>query len=87
MIWISLNKEKWRKEGQLKKKKKETNERLIKDKIIRDIRTLFEQQDKDYCKPRRVGNLWNNNYIKYENNDDKNRKLSLDKYLDKIKSY
>ena len=71
----------------IKKKKKETNERLIKDKIIRDIRTLFEQQDKDYCKPRRVSNPWNNNYIEYENNDDKNRKLSLNKYLDKIKSY
>ena len=30
--------------------KKETNERLIKDRIIRDIRTIFEQQEDDYCK-------------------------------------
>ena len=35
----------------------------IKDRIIRDIRTLFEQEDKeDYYKPKRVSNFWNNNY-------------------------
>ena len=71
----------------IKKKKKESRERLIKDKIIRDIRTLSEQQDKDYCKPTKVSIPWNNNYIEYESNDDENRKLSLDKYLGKIKPY
>ena len=30
--------------------------------VIRDIKTLFEQQE-DYYKPVRVGNFWNNNYI------------------------
>ena len=40
----------------LKKGNKEIN-----DKIIRDI-TLFEQEG-DYYKPIRVGNIWNNNYI------------------------
>ena len=33
----------------------------INGKIIRDI-TLFEQEG-DYYKPIRVGNIWNNNYI------------------------
>ena len=35
--------------------KKEHNEILIKDKIIGNIRTLFEQEeDEDYCRPKRV---------------------------------
>ena len=46
----------------LKKEKEE-----IKDRTIRDIRILFEQED-DYYKPIKTGNFWNNNYIKYESN-------------------
>ena len=34
-----------------------------------------------------VSNFWNNNYIKYESNGNKNRNLSLDKYLNKIEPY
>ena len=48
----------------------------MKDKIIRDIKTLFEEED-DYDKPIRVGNFWNNNYIEYESNGDKNKNLSV----------
>ena len=66
---------------------KEINNRLIKDKIIRDIRTLFEQEEEDYYKPKRVSNFWNNYYIKYESNGDKNRSLSIDEYLNKIDPY
>ena len=55
-------------------KKKKQNERIIKDRINRDIRTLFEQEE-DYYKPRRVINFWNNNYIEYQSNGDKNKKL------------
>ena len=68
-------------------KKYETNERLIKDRIIRDIRTLFVREEKDYYKTKRVSNFWNNNYSEYESNCDKNRNLSLDEYLNKIKPY
>ena len=46
--------------------KKERNDRIIKDKIIRDNRAYFEQEDNDYFKPKRVSNFWDNNYIKYE---------------------
>ena len=60
---------------------------MIEDRIIRDIRTLFEQQAEDYYKPKRVSNIWKNNYIEYESNGDKNRNLSLVKYLNKIKPY
>ena len=42
----------------------------IKDKTIREMKTLSEQED-DYYKSIRVGNSWNNNYIEYESNDDK----------------
>ena len=62
--------------------KKEQNERLIKDRLIRDFRTLFEQ-DEGYYKPERVSNFWSNNYIECESNGDENRNLSLDEYLDK----
>ena len=68
------------------RQKPEHNERLIKDKIIRDIRTLFEQEEY-YYKPKRVSSIWNNNYIEYEISGYKNSNLSLDKYLNKVKPY
>ena len=40
---------------------------------MEDSSTLFEQE-RDYCKPVRVGNFWNNNYINYESNGDRNKK-------------
>ena len=37
---------------------------VIKDRIIRYIRNLFEhEEEKDCCKPVRVGNFWRNWYI------------------------
>ena len=77
---------------QKKKKKKgirekKYNERLFKDRKIRDVRRLFEQEEKDYYKPKRVNNFRNNDYIEHESNGDKNGKLSLDGYLDEIELY
>ena len=70
------------------RKKKEINDKLIKDRIIRDIRVLFEQQqEEDYYKPKRVSNFWNDNYIEYESNGDRNRNLSPDEYHNNIKPY
>ena len=76
---------------QKKKKKKERNSRkakefinrLIKNRVIRDIRTLLEQQQEDYYKLKRVSNFWKNNYLKHESNYDKNKNLSLDEYSEK----
>ena len=51
------------------------------------------KEEEDYRKPKRViifanlSNFWNNNYIEYESNDDKNRNLSIDEYLNKIAHY
>ena len=60
--------------------------KAIKNRTIRYIRTLFELEDDDFYKPKRVSNFWNNT-IKYEGNGDRNKNLSMDKYLDKIRSY
>ena len=48
-----------------KKRKKIKNEKIIKDEIITDIRTLSEHEV-DYCETKIVSNFWNNNYIEYE---------------------
>ena len=65
-------------------KLKEENE-AIKDRIIRDITTLFEQED--YYKPVRVDNFYSNNYIKYGNNANKNKTLLIKDYFNKVKPY
>ena len=58
---------------------------MIKDKIIMDIRTLFEQEkEEDYYETKRVSNFWSNNHIEYESNDDKNRNLHLMNILTKL---
>ena len=58
----------------------------MKERIIRDIRTLFKGEDDNY-KPVSVGNFWDNNYLKNESSGDRNQNLSVNKYLDKIKLY
>ena len=65
-IWTLFEPEEEKEEG----KKRKHNQRIIEDRIIRDIGTLFEQED--YYEPKRVSNFWNNNYIEYERNGDKN---------------
>ena len=61
----------------MKLEKKEINDRLTKDRIIRNIRTLFEEEE-DYYKQKTVSNFYNNHYIEYESNAERNRNLSLD---------
>ena len=41
----------------------------------------------DYYKPVRVFNLWSKSYIQYENNVDRNKTLSVEAYLNKIRLY
>ena len=38
-------------------------------------------------KPVRVYNFWSNNYIEYESNGDRNKTLSGEEYLNKIRPY
>ena len=58
----------------------------INGRIIREIKTLFEQEE-DYHKLTRIDNFWTNNYIEYESNGDRNKTLSIKEYLDTIKPY
>ena len=37
----------------------------IKDRILRDIRNLFEHEEENYYKSARVGNIWSNNCFEY----------------------
>ena len=60
---------------------------VIEDKIIRDIRTLFESEEKDYYELVRTSNAFSNNYIEYESEGDKNKTLSTEEYLIKIRPY
>ena len=67
-----------------KKKKKDNG---IKDKIIRDIRTLFETEGKNYYEPVRISNAFDDNFIEYGSNTGKDERLSIEEYLDKIIPY
>ena len=58
------------------------------DRIIRDIRILFKQEDDgDYFIPKIVSTFLNNNYIECKINGNRNRNLSLDESVNKIKPY
>ena len=59
--------------------------KAIKNRIIRDFRNLFEHQEEDYYKLVRVGDFWSNNYIEYESKGDRNKTLSVEEYLNKIR--
>ena len=67
--------------------KKET--KTTKDRILRDIKNLFEleKEEQNYYKPVRVINFWRNNYIEYKSNNDRNKTLSVEEYLNEIKPY
>ena len=86
-LWKLFETEEQKEEKKESEKKKKQNERIvIIDKIIWDIRTLFGEEEEDYCKPKRVSNFWNI-YFEHESNGDKNSNLSLDKHVNKIKPY
>ena len=65
---------------------KETK-KAIKDRAFRDIKNLFEFEEEHYFKPGRVNNFWSNNYIEYKCNNDKNKTLSAEECLNKIRPY
>ena len=48
---------------------------------------MFKLDEKDYYKPIKIRNAFSNNYIEYESNADKDRTLSIEEYLDKIRPY
>ena len=55
---------------------------------IRDIENVFDNiDDDDYYKPILVKSSFDENYKYYESRGDKGKKLSIEQYLDMIKSY
>ena len=64
-----------------------TKNDAITKKIIREIHILFKPGNEDYYEPVWIGNALNNNYIDYESNSDRKKTLSIEEYLNKIRSY
>ena len=56
-------------------------------KILRDIRTFYESEEEDYYEPVRTSDAFDNNYIEYESNGDKDKILSVKEYLDMMRQY
>ena len=69
------------------KKELRRKNNAITDKIIRDIRSLFESNEENYDEPVRTGNTFDNDHFEYERGSDKNKTLSIEEHLNKIRPY
>ena len=69
------------------RQKEETE--AIKDRIRGDIKNLSEQKKEElnYYKPVRISNFWSSNYIAYGSNRNRNKTLSVEDYVNKIRPY
>ena len=59
---------------------------------ILEIFFVHEEEKENYYKQVSISNFWSNNYIKYESKGDeskgdRNKKLSVENFLNKIRSY
>ena len=51
------------------------------------MRNLFEHEEKDYLKTEKVNKIHSDNYIIYERRVDKNKTLTIEEFLNKIRPY
>ena len=59
-----------------------------KDRTLTDIKNLSEhEEEENYYKSVEVSNFSSKNYSEYKSNNDRNKMLSVEKYLNKIISY
>ena len=65
----------------------EKENKAIKGIILRDMRNIFENEEENYYKLVRVSFFGANIYIEYKSNSDRNKTLSVEKYLNKIRPY
>ena len=67
---------------------KKKNE-AIKDKIVRDIKNLFElwNKEENYYQSVKVCTFYDSSYIEYESNGNRNKTLSIKDHFIKIRSY
>ena len=61
--------------------------KALRGRVLRDIRKLFKHKEEIYYKPVREGNFWSSNYIEYESKGDRNKRLSVEDCLNKIRLY
>ena len=61
--------------------------KAMKDKIISDTRNFIEQEEEeeDSYKPEKVDKFYSDSFIIYESKGDKNKTLSIEEYLYKIR--
>ena len=57
--------------------------------MIKEIEKILydSKNEKDYYKPMKINNGFNNNYIEYQSNEDKGKALSIKEHLDMIKQH
>ena len=48
---------------------------------------FFEDEEENCYKPMRASNFWRNNFIGYESNGDKNKRLSVEESVNKVRPY
>ena len=66
----------------------EKEHKVIKDIIVRDIRILFENEEVKNCyKPVRVSSFQSSSFIECKSNGNRKRILSVEEYLNKIRTY
>ena len=53
--------------------------------MVSYINNIFEHKEENYYKSVKVSNFWSNNQIEYESNSDRNKTLSIEDYLNKIR--
>ena len=56
------------------------------NEIIRDLRAFYESEE-DYYEPQKTKGAFNDNYIEYESNGNKDKRLSIEEYLNMIRAY
>ena len=64
----------------------DNNSDSINYKELKNVRALFEPGE-DYYKPIRTANAFSSNYIEYESNGIRDKRLSIKDYLYEIESY
>ena len=47
----------------------------------------MKKEEENYYKPVRVSNVLSNNYVEYESNNDREKIVSPEEYLNKIRPY
>ena len=68
--------------------RREKETKVIKDRILIDIKNIFEhEEEENYYKSVRVSKFWSNNTIEYKSNSDRNKALSVEEYLNIIRPY